>query len=210
MRATPMLHPLPSPACSSDKAAAAAVPAATASALAAATAGGDYYTAGPTAAAPSARPASAAAAARGLPRGWEAHEDPAHHGAVYYHHRASGVTSWERPAAAAPLGGGEGVGDAASGVVSSPSAASRAAPRPVTAPSVSVSAFAALAADATDEPGCALPLGWEAHVDAASGATYYYDRARGVTSWDPPASSADTEWFFHEPQQPHHQQAAAT
>lgn len=36
----------------------------------------------------------------------------------------------------------------------------------------------------------ALPDGWAAHLDAASGRTFYHNAATGETSWEPPAAPA--------------------
>lgn len=55
----------------------------------------------------------------------------------------------------------------------------------------------ALPADDAEEPATkaaptseTLPSGWSAHVDSASGATYYWNASLGATSWERPSTPA--------------------
>lgn len=59
----------------------------------------------------------------------------------------------------------------------------------------------------TDEP---LPAGWSAHLDPATGATYYWNASLGATSWERPSAAADTSIEADDPTNPSHAEYIAT
>lgn len=59
----------------------------------------------------------------------------------------------------------------------------------------------------TDEP---LPAGWSAHLDPATGATYYWNASLGATSWERPSAAADTRIEVASPTNPSHAEYVAT
>lgn len=105
-----------------------------------------------------------------LPPGWEQVTDPAT-GQPYYWNRNTNETSWSLPS---------GPGAASS----SPAPSSSHAPEPSAGPACGGGAAAGGAPSAA---GGELPEGWEQANDPSSGKPYYYNRASGQTTWEPPS-----------------------
>lgn len=116
----------------------------------------------PAAAAPApAAPAAVAASSGPSPPEWfEAFDQNYKH--PYWYNPSTGERSWTRPGAPAAAG----------------------------APAPAAAAVAAAPAPAVAHQGPQLPAGWASGVDPATGCTYYYNAAHGVTQWEPPGATA--------------------
>ena len=115
--------------------------------------------------------AEAVAAVRGEPAngGWTEHWSDMH-SQTYWHRASTNETTWERPAELGP----------------DPNHAS-----------IEMMRTTRHRAAPTDEEltaaSLSLPPGWSAHVNDATGATYYHNRATGETQWTLPATATDDE-----------------
>ena len=115
--------------------------------------------------------AEAVAAVRGEPAngGWTEHWSDMH-SQTYWHRASTNETTWERPAELGP----------------DPNHAS-----------IEMMQTTRRRAAPTDEEltaaSLSLPPGWSAHVNDATGATYYHNRATGETQWTLPATATDDE-----------------
>ena len=126
---------------------------------------------------------AATPAAGALPAGWVATMDPAS-GREYYYHAVTNQTSWEKPAAM-PVGW-----PAQAAAAVSPQATMETAQ----APPASAPAAATLQPQgASSTPAAdALPPGWVAATDPASGRVYYCHAATNQTTWDKPAAAINS------------------
>ena len=115
--------------------------------------------------------AEAVAAVRGEPAngGWTEHWSDMH-SQTYWHRASTNETTWERPAELGP----------------DPNHAS-----------IEMMQTTRRRAAPTDEEltaaSLSLPPGWSAHVNDATGAAYYHNRATGETQWTLPATATDDE-----------------